>query len=96
MTVLYGTPSGTLSYDLLPTTGHASSGEPLTMSSREIAELLGSRHDNVKRTIETLANRGVMGLPQSEEVVNHLGQRVREYLLDKRSSLRAAIGTSAF
>lgn len=62
-------------------------GEPLTMSSREIAELLGARHDNVRVTVERLANRGVIELPAMQEVVNHLGQKVREYHLDKRSSL---------
>lgn len=41
--------------------------DKLTMSSLEIAELVGSRHDNVKRTIETLANKGVISFPQSEE-----------------------------
>ncbi len=30
----------------------------LTMSSREIADLVGSRHDDVKRSIERLASRG--------------------------------------
>lgn len=39
-----------------------------TMTSREIADLVELRHDNVKRTIETLAARGVITLPQSEEV----------------------------
>lgn len=46
------------------------SAQPLTMTSLELAELTGLRHDNVKRTIETLAERGVITLPQSEEVSN--------------------------
>ncbi|PQJ96208.1 Rha family transcriptional regulator [Chromatium okenii] len=41
---------------------------PVTMTSREIAELTGKRHDNVKRTIESLANQGVIELPQIEEI----------------------------
>nr|WP_232370133.1 KilA-N domain-containing protein [Xenorhabdus lircayensis] len=41
-----------------------------TMSSVEIAKLVNKRHDNVKRTIETLAKRGVIQLPQIEEVNN--------------------------
>ncbi len=61
------------------------SGMP-TMSSREIADLVESRHDNVKRTIETLAERGVIQLPQTEEVKNHLGQTVSEYRIGKRDS----------
>ncbi|MGV6875942.1 Rha family transcriptional regulator [Pseudochelatococcus sp. B33] len=60
---------------------------PLTMSSREIADLLGSRHDNVKVTIERLTNRCVIELPALQDVKNHLGQTVQEYRLDKRSSL---------
>ncbi len=58
----------------------------VTMTSLEIAELVEKRHDNVKRTIETLANSGVIELPQFEEVKNHLGQTVSVYLVDKRSS----------
>lgn len=52
----------------------------LTMSSQEIAELVKKRHDNVKRTIETLATGGSIQLPQIEEVKNHLGQTVEQYL----------------
>lgn len=39
-----------------------------TMNSREIAELVEKRHDNVKRTIETLIERGVIESPQIEEI----------------------------
>lgn len=45
----------------------AASGGTLTMSSREIAELVEKRHDNVKRTIEALAERGVIVQPQIED-----------------------------
>ena len=38
-----------------------------TMTSIEIAELVGKRPDNVKRTIEHLAERGVITFPQIEE-----------------------------
>lgn len=41
---------------------------PLTMNSRELAELVEQRHDNVKRTIERLANQGVIEFPQIEEI----------------------------
>lgn len=63
-----------------------SNGATLTMTSREIAELVESRHDNVKRTIETLAEKGVIPSPQSEEKAT-AGRPVVQYLLDKRSSL---------
>jgi phage regulator Rha-like protein len=39
----------------------------VTMSSFDIAGLVGKRHDNVKRTIETLIERGVITSPQIEE-----------------------------
>lgn len=60
--------------------------DQVTMGSHEIAELVEKRHDNVKRTIETLANKGVIQLPQIEEVRNHLGQTVSVYLVGKRDS----------
>lgn len=58
----------------------------LTMSSREIADLVESRHDNVKRTIEALVAKGVVPSPQSEKKPT-AGRPVIEYRLDKRSSL---------
>ncbi|MCK3654256.1 antirepressor [Pasteurellaceae bacterium Macca] len=58
----------------------------ITMSSREIAELVESRHDHVKRSIERLADKGVIQLPPMEEVKNHLGQLVSEYRLIKRDT----------
>lgn len=63
-------------------------GEP-TMGSREIAELVDSRHDNVKRTIERLAERGVISLPPLEEVKVQRERReetVYEYRIGKRDS----------
>lgn len=41
--------------------------EVLTMTSKEMADLTEKRHDNVKRTIETLANQGVISYPQIED-----------------------------
>jgi len=61
-------------------------GDAVTMSSQEIAELVNKRHDNVKRTIETLAERKTIQLPQFEEVKNHLGQTVEQYQVCKRDS----------
>jgi phage regulator Rha-like protein len=58
----------------------------LTMSSDEMAKLTETRSDNVKRTIETLVERGTIQLPQIEEVKNHLGQTVKLYQVSKRDS----------
>lgn len=41
-----------------------------TMNSLEIAELVGSRHDDVKRSIERLAKRGVIVQPPMADVPN--------------------------
>lgn len=66
-------------------------GEPLTMSSREIAELVEARHDNVKVTIERLVKRGVIAQPATQDMKETGGNNrvytTQEYRLDKRSSL---------
>lgn len=41
-----------------------------SMSSLEIAEMVGSRHDSVKRTIERLADSGIIQLPPTVKVEN--------------------------
>lgn len=58
----------------------------LTMSSQEIADLVESRHDKVKQSIERLAARSVIQLPPLGEVKNHLGQTVSVYRLEKRDT----------
>lgn len=67
---------------------------PVTMSSREIAELVGSRHDKVKQSIERLADKGVIALPPMGEYLETAttptgGSRVyttTEYRIGKRDS----------
>lgn len=44
------------------------SGAAMRMTSVEIADMVEKRHDNVKRTIETLVEQSVISLPQIEEV----------------------------
>lgn len=63
-------------------------GADVTMSSREIADLVEKRHDNVFRTIESLLARGTIALPQLEEVLNDgPGPRmVSQYRVGKRDS----------
>lgn len=60
------------------------------MSSREIAELLGSRHDKVKQSIERLAERGVIVQPPmgDEQFNDTLGRPRTEsvYYVSKRDS----------
>lgn len=60
-----------------------------------IAELVGKRHDNVKRTIETLAKNGVIRLPQIEvsERINNLGFNVQyeHYVFEGEQGKRDSI-----
>jgi len=60
-----------------------------TMTSREIADLVEKRHDNVKRTIETLVERGLVH-PQTEvgQESDALGRSrdVSVYVVGKRDS----------
>lgn len=51
-----------------------------SMTSQEIADLVGSRHDNVKASIERLAINGIIQLPATQGVKNHLGQIVANYI----------------
>lgn len=47
---------------------NTSSNNPATMNSQEIADLVKSRHDSVKRTIERLAGKGVIEFPPTVEI----------------------------
>ena len=61
-----------------------------TMSSQEIADLVGSRHDSVKRAIERLAAKGVIDIPPTVEKPTG-GRPIEEYVFSgekgKRDSL---------
>lgn len=57
-----------------------------TMTSREIAELVESRHDSVKRTIERLVERKVIGSPPMVEYLDGLRRTATEYRICKRDS----------
>ena len=58
----------------------------LTMSSREIADLLDKQHGNIKISAERLADKGVIGTLAVQEF-EHNGNTYTEYLLTKRDSL---------
>lgn len=58
-----------------------------TMSSREIAELVGSRHSDVMRTIDRLLDKRVIsGCTPSAYTQEQNGQPYRQYLVCKRDS----------
>lgn len=61
-------------------------GEVATMTSKELADLTEKRHDNVKRTIESLAEKGVIASPQIEEKADTGGRPGTEYRVGKRDS----------
>lgn len=56
------------------------------MSSREIADLVGSRHDSVKRTVERLVERKTVSVPPMVEYRDGLGRVATEYQICKRDS----------
>lgn len=57
-----------------------------TMTSREIAELVESRHDKVKQSIERLVERKLIDAPPMGEYLDTLGRSAGEYRLCKRDS----------
>jgi len=67
----------------------------LTMSSREIAELVNSRHDSVKRTIERAVERSAIGDPPlvETEEINNLGLpcKIKEYIFTGEQGRRDSI-----
>lgn len=64
----------------------ATTSEP-TMSSREIAELVESRHVDVKRTIERLKAKGVIeGYAPTAYTHEQNGQQYHEFYVNQRDS----------
>jgi phage antirepressor YoqD-like protein len=63
----------------------APSAHVKTMSSREIANLVGSSHSNIKVSAKRLAKKGTIALQGS--TFDHNGNTYTEFLLNKRDSL---------
>jgi len=66
----------------------------LTMSSREIAELTGSTHDNVLKTIRNLVERGVVFTNETPYRHPQNGQTYNEFLLTYRDTMVVVSGYS--
>lgn len=63
------------------------STQPITMSSQEMSNLTEIRHDSVKRTMETLHNKGVISFTQTVENPDNKGGRPKTiYHVNKRDS----------
>lgn len=66
----------------------------LAMTSLEITDLVGSRHDKVKQSIERLAERGVIALPPMGEKVT-AGRPATYYVFEGEQGKRDSIITVA-
>jgi phage antirepressor YoqD-like protein len=62
------------------------------MSSREIAELTGSTHDNVLKTVRALVKRGVVSSNETPYIHSQNGQTYVEFLLTYRDSMVVVSG----
>lgn len=58
-----------------------------TMSSREIAQLVSSKHGDVKRSADRLAAAGILTAPLAQFEFEHNGNTYIEYRFNKRDSL---------
>ena len=65
-----------------------------TMSSREIAELVGTTHDSVLKTVRGLIARGVVSGNETPYTHPQNGQQYPEFLLDYRNTMVVASGYS--
>lgn len=72
---------------MCPTHSIAAMGQQITMSSREIAKLVDSRHSNVCIAIERLMNSGVIGGYAAMQYTHPQNQQVYHYYeVNKRDS----------
>ena len=70
------------------------SSAAMRMTSVEIADLVGSRHDSVKRTVERLAEGGVISLPPLVEVKTQRERRLetsQAYIFEGEKGKRDSI-----
>ncbi|MBX9498585.1 phage antirepressor KilAC domain-containing protein [Yersinia enterocolitica] len=63
------------------------SNSVVTMSSREIAALVSSKHGDVKRSAERLCAGGILTAPLAQFDFEHNGNQYFEYRFNKRDSL---------
>lgn len=76
---------------------HSHTTETMTrhvMSSREIAELTGSTHDNVLKTVRQLVKKGVVSSNETPYTHRQNGQTYAEFLLSYRDTMVVVSGYS--
>jgi phage regulator Rha-like protein len=59
----------------------------VTMTSREIADLTGKRHDNVMQVISSLITAQILTPEIQESIFKHRGNEYKQWVLNKRDSL---------
>lgn len=79
---------------LLPSLAIHGANDELTMSSREIAELTGSDHDNVLKTIRALIKRGIVSGNETPYIHPQNKRTYKEFLLDYRNTMIVVSGYS--
>lgn len=63
-----------------------------TMTSREIAELVGSTHDNVLKAVRRLISEGVVFCKESPRINQQNGQTYQEFTLDFKDTMVVLLG----
>jgi phage antirepressor YoqD-like protein len=84
-----------MSDDLIKITRSKMNGGALAMSSREIAELTGSTHDNVLKTVRGLLAKGIVFPNETPYVHPQNGQTYTEFSLNYRDTMVVVSGYSA-
>lgn len=80
-----------------PITGFAltpAQSSAITMSSREIAEYVGTSHDSVLKTVRQLAERGVVSANETRYIHHQNGQTYPEFQLSYRDTMVVVSGYS--
>lgn len=60
----------------------------ITMNSQEISDLVQSRHDNVKTSIERLVSQGVIQCPALQVIKNHQNRDLQVYVFEGEQGKR--------